>query len=579
MATEKILNTRIQLKCDTLANWESSELLLKKGEVAIAIVDTAEGSTLQPVMFKVGTSENGAKFRDLDWASAKAADVYGWAKKAGIEIEDSNTGKFVTGISWNASTKKLAVTRANAVQSVALTGGTNNGTLKLTVDGTDADNIAVTGLGSAAFTNSDAYATKNQGANADAAATALDGITGKVKDYVDGAIQDVVAGNVAYAAEAGKVSNKLTITLGSGDTVFDGSEAQSINIDNALTSLRDDIGQNELTAIGERIGQTEGLINDVSGEVDGLKNNKLNVSEFNAFKADNAKAIDDAEQAAKDYADGLISTANLDQYTTEQEVKDIVDGVIAGAADDDTYNSLTKLVDYIDAHGGEAANMAEAIETLEGKVDTIEKKPAYGITATQISNWDGEVGAKALAESKTTTAEVKSQIEAYGYATTGYADDKASTAEGNAKTYVDNQLKNYQAKGDYKTVQTAVSDPTADGKSLTFIDTISQNANGVISATKKNVNLDEYALKAELPTVNDGVLTVAGEDGLDGSGTFTANQGTDSTIALGIANKGVTTAKIADNAIGAAQTKAVQGYNGTDAEVWVFDCGNASTPA
>ena len=39
----------------------------------------------------------------------------------------------------------------SAIQSVALAGGTNNGTVKLTVDGTATDNIAVTGLGTAAY--------------------------------------------------------------------------------------------------------------------------------------------------------------------------------------------------------------------------------------------------------------------------------------------------------------------------------------------------------------------------------------------------------------------------------------------
>lgn len=38
---------------------------------------------------------------------------------------------------------------------------------------------------------------------------------------------------------------------------------------------------------------------------------------------------------------------------------------------------------------------------------------------------------------------------------------------------------------DYKTTQTAKSSPSASGESLEFIDTISQNANGVITATKK----------------------------------------------------------------------------------------------
>lgn len=64
----------------------------------------------------------------------------------------------------------------------------------------------------------------------------------------------------------------------------------------------------------------------------------------------------------------------------------------------------------------------------------------------------------------------------------------------------------------YKKVQTAVADPTANGKSLTFIDTISQDTQGVITATKKNVNLDDYALKSEIPT-ELGVMSVAKKDG------------------------------------------------------------------
>lgn len=45
----------------------------------------------------------------------------------------------------------------------------------------------------------------------------------------------------------------------------------------------------------------------------------------------------------------------------------------------------------------------------------------------------------------------------------------------------------YQAAGSYKTTQTAVTDPTASGNAASFIDTISQNANGAISVTKKYV--------------------------------------------------------------------------------------------
>ena len=49
------------------------------------------------------------------------------------------------------------------------------------------------------------------------------------------------------------------------------------------------------------------------------------------------------------------------------------------------------------------------------------------------------------------------------------------------------KAEDFQEAGDYKTTQTAVSDPTADGNAAAFIDSISQNANGEITVTKKNV--------------------------------------------------------------------------------------------
>lgn len=57
--------------------------------------------------------------------------------------------------------------------------------------------------------------------------------------------------------------------------------------------------------------------------------------------------------------------------------------------------------------------------------------------------------------------------------------------------------------GNYKTPQTAVSDPTSSGNSISFIDTISQNTNGVITATKKTV-----------PTMRGATTSIAGTAGL-----------------------------------------------------------------
>lgn len=67
------------------------------------------------------------------------------------------------------ATGKIILHSGSFATEVTLASGTNNGTLKLTVNGSATDNIAVKGLGSAAYTASTAYATSAQGATADTA--------------------------------------------------------------------------------------------------------------------------------------------------------------------------------------------------------------------------------------------------------------------------------------------------------------------------------------------------------------------------------------------------------------------------
>ncbi len=78
----KTVQTRIKLKYDTLSNWETNNPVLLYGEVALVSVPEADthDSDTAPVMFKVGDGTN--NFKALQWGSAKAADVYSWAKQA-----------------------------------------------------------------------------------------------------------------------------------------------------------------------------------------------------------------------------------------------------------------------------------------------------------------------------------------------------------------------------------------------------------------------------------------------------------------------------------------------------------------
>lgn len=87
-----------------------------------------------------------------------------------------------------------------------------------------------------------------------------------------------------------------------------------------------------------------------------------------------------------------------------------------------------------------------------------------------------------------------------------------------ATSNIQTQLNGKQASGSYKTVQTAKSDPTASGTTITAIDTISQNAQGVITATKKTIR--------SATTSQTGVVQL--DDTLTSTSTalaLTANQG------------------------------------------------------
>lgn len=78
--TNKVFQTRIQLKYDTYKNWSTNNPVLKAGEMAIATVDSGVQSmtNLPNIVLKVG--DGTSHYNDLKFVSALAADVHGWAK-------------------------------------------------------------------------------------------------------------------------------------------------------------------------------------------------------------------------------------------------------------------------------------------------------------------------------------------------------------------------------------------------------------------------------------------------------------------------------------------------------------------
>lgn len=195
MATQT-LNTRIAIKSDTTANWAKSTLVLLKGEQAIEITESGA--------YKIKIGDGVKTFAELPYATMTPEEI-------------------------------SALIGDGSVQNVTLASGTNNGTLKLTVDGTTTDNIAVKGLGSAAYTNTSAYATAAQGAKADAAmpkaggtftgtvtlaADPTDALQPTTKQYVDAKISSSIAASDAMVFKGTLGTNGTATALPTSSVVI-----------------------------------------------------------------------------------------------------------------------------------------------------------------------------------------------------------------------------------------------------------------------------------------------------------------------------------------------------------------------
>ena len=294
-------------------------------------------------------------------------------------------------------------------QTVTLESGTNNGTVKITVNGTATDNVAVKGLKSAAYTESSAYATAAQGTKADNAMPKAGGaFTGAVtvqaptaemnpatKQYVDTAINAVkqfeyqVVTELPTAAQA--TMGKIYLKAHSHNP----SDGQPDSYDEFITV------QSGSTYKWERIGNTD---IDLSGYVPTTRkiNNKALSSDINLGASD----VGVTEAAFP----GLNKTGTVTAVKMNGTTKNPASGVV-------------DLGTVITAH--------QDISGLQEKLTTDQLSAVNsGITADKVGTYDGYATSK---QNKLSTAQldaVNSGITAAKVGTyDGYA-DKITALEG-----------------------------------------------------------------------------------------------------------------------------------------------------
>lgn len=391
MATEKVLNTRIQLKYDTLANWEASSFKLKAGEIAIATLgNVKDGSSAgdvnqHPVLFKVGDGVH--TFAELPYASALAADVYAWAKKSEGEFANSFLSLVGTdGQTIQAKLNAIFATDTELANAIAalkteLTGNDGIAGLAARIKALEDDRVTEEEL--AAAVKAEADRAKGVEAELDAAIKAI--------DFVD---EDELATALAPYAKSADVANTYE-TIANADLI----RGRVADLEAHKDDYKAYADQAELDAIAAAKTETQ---NQVKALSDSIKDHatvdsfadvmtemaKYQIAGDYATKAEAqgyANAKDEAIAAAKASGDkaqedlGAYQTANDAAVALKANVADLEAEIARAKAaekansdaiallvdsttgDDTKMNSIKELATWIEEHGGDAAEMAEAI--------------------------------------------------------------------------------------------------------------------------------------------------------------------------------------------------------------------------
>lgn len=391
----KTFNTRICMKNDTYAQWVEKDPVLLKGEIGVVVIPADTGAVQgEPVtLFKVGDGTK--KFSQLDFIGAKAADVYSWAKAAnkptysaneitGLsdyisgEIQDTDTQYELRADADNGR-KFYLYSKAKGDETFGtspvstieipetvytLATGTANGTVKF-----NGEDVTVKGLGSAAYTDSDAYDAKgaaqtaedNAKAHADTkdsaiaeakkagtnAQAAVDALSDKVGTVTEGkTIVEMISDAQAAATyddaavKADIKANADAITKLNGTSAVEGSVDKKVAdaINEFATKVSDDQTVNTFKELIDYAADHKDEYSTLSGEVQANKTAIATLNGKDTEAGSVAKTVKDAVEAAQatlqanidkkvDAVTGKCLSTN--DYTTDEKTK--LEGVAAGA--------------------------------------------------------------------------------------------------------------------------------------------------------------------------------------------------------------------------------------------------------
>lgn len=390
--------------------------------------------------------------------------------------------------------------------------------------------------------------------------------------------------------------------------------------------------QEDIKALtGGETGSISGLIEEAvnTAKTELRKEIKANSDAIDAIEADYLKAADKTELAnsikaiSDDYLKGSDKTelegkikANTDAITVlngddtvegsvAKEVKDAINAFATEVSSNGTIDTFKELVDYVAEHGGDAAEMASAIDALEEKVGekSVQTQITEAFTAANLDQYATDTELATLTETvngkaaqsevttisgKVTALEGKVDVEkvstaieggvteAKGYTNTeigklgkvyekvGVAETKANAALADAKLYADGLAGNYDAKGAASAAETAAKTytneeiaklgkvydakgaaGTAESNAKLYADGLAKNYDAAGSAAQALTDAKAYAngLAGNYATAEQGTLAASALQKAD-IATGSAN-GTISVKGTDVAVKGLGSAAYA----------------------------------
>lgn len=213
---EKVLNTRFQLKYDTLANWTKNNPILKAGEVGIATIPTGTSSSgLTPPAVGIKVGDGSTAFNSLNWIQAIAGDVPSWAKESNHATVSKLINDAIDGIPAAASgagTKEF--TSAKLIKSITQDEGGK-------ITDVTYEDIAISSVVGLTDRLSGIDTEVGKKLNADVASAAASTSNKLIDTNAAQDMADTAESNATSAAEAdaaSKVNAAKTALLGTGGT-------------------------------------------------------------------------------------------------------------------------------------------------------------------------------------------------------------------------------------------------------------------------------------------------------------------------------------------------------------------------